>query len=107
MIVKEWLSMEIYNGTCCVYIHTNKTNGKMYVGQTCQNPKKRWSNGLGYVTQQYFYRAIQKYGWDGFEHEIIASNLTKSEADNFEKILIKELKTQIEEAEKKVIQEIN
>lgn len=85
--------MEIYNGTCCVYIHTNKTNGKMYVGQTCQNPKKRWSNGLGYATQQYFYRAIQKYGWDGFEHEIIASNLTKFEADNFEKILIKELKT--------------
>ena len=85
--------METCNKTCCVYIHTNKTNGKMYVGQTCQNPKKRWANGLGYVTQQYFYRAIQKYGWNGFEHEIVASNLTKFEADDLEKTLIKELQT--------------
>lgn len=87
--------MEIYNGTYCVYIHTNKINGKMYVGQTVNgnDPNKRWLNGLGYRTQQYFWRAIKKYGWDNFEHEVIASNLTKEEADNFEKLLIKELDT--------------
>lgn len=87
--------MEIRNGTYCVYVHTNKINGKMYVGQTIRgdNPNRRWQNGYGYITQKYFYRAIQKYSWDSFEHEIIASNLTKFEADNFEKILIKELKT--------------
>lgn len=80
--------MEIYNGTYCVYVHINKINGKMYVGQTCQNPEKRWANGHGYTGSTYFYRAIQKYGWDNFEHEVVASNLTKEEADNFEKLLI-------------------
>lgn len=86
--------MEIYSDTYCVYVHTNKTNGKKYVGQTVRgdNPKKRWGGGSGYVTQKYFYRAIQKYGWDGFEHEVIASNLTKEEADNFEILLIDKLK---------------
>lgn len=88
--------MEIYNGTYCVYIHTNKINGKMYVGQTIHgdNPNRRWVNGEKYKGSPYFYSAIQKYGWDNFSHEIIASKLTKAEADNFEKILIRELKTQ-------------
>lgn len=86
--------MEIYNGTYCVYIHTNKINGKMYVGQTGREPKTRWGKkGGGYKRNPRFYSAIKHYGWDNFEHEIIASHLTKEEADNFEKILIKELGT--------------
>ena len=85
--------MEIYNGKHCVYIHTNKINGKKYVGQTSSKPEHRWNNGNGYKTQPYFYRAIQKYGWDNFDHEIIASNLTQEEADNFEILLINELNT--------------
>lgn len=86
--------MEIYNGTYCVYIHTNKINGKMYVGQTVNgnDPNKRWKNGEGY-NKQIFYRAIEKYGWDGFKHEIIASNLTEDEANNFEELLIQKLDT--------------
>lgn len=82
---------EIYNDTYCVYAHINKTNGKIYVGQTCIKPEKRWNYGRGYKGNGYFYKAIQKYGWDNFEHEIVASNLTKSEADNFERTLIKKL----------------
>ena len=87
--------MEIYNGTYCVYVHTNKVNGKMYVGQTVHgdNPNKRWLNGNGYKKCPLFWKAICKYGWDNFEHEIVASNLTKNEADNFEKILIDKLCT--------------
>ena len=83
--------MDIYNGTYCIYAHINKVNGKMYVGQTCMKPEKRWNSGKGYKDNPYFYRAIQKYGWDEFEHEIIASHLTKEEADNFEKLLIEKL----------------
>ena len=83
--------MEIYNGTYCVYVHTNKTNGKVYIGKTINgsNPNKRWKDGAGYRTQKYFYRAIIKYTWDGFNHEVVASNLTQEEAVNFEKLLIK------------------
>lgn len=86
----------IYNGTYCVYAHINKINGKIYVGQTMygDNPSKRWgTNGAHYQSQPCFYRAIQKWGWDNFEHEIIANNLTSEEADKFEKLLIEKLNT--------------
>lgn len=87
--------MEIHNGTYCVYVHTNKINGKKYIGQTVHGnrPHKRWDNGNGYIRCPYFYRAIKKYGWDNFEHEIVAKNLTADEADNFERLLIEKLDT--------------
>lgn len=76
-----------------VYMHTNKINRKVYIGITKQKPKYRWKkDGKGYSKKDnvYFYNAIQKYGWDNFEHEIIASNLTKDEAEKFEILLIRE-----------------
>lgn len=47
-----------------IYMHRNKINNKVYIGQTYQsNPKKRWgSSGVTYKTNPYFYRAIKKYG---------------------------------------------
>lgn len=38
-------------GKYCVYVHTNKTNGKMYVGQTSQEPNKRWKSWFGYLNK--------------------------------------------------------
>ena len=79
-----------------VYVHINKINNKIYVGST-KNIEKRWEcNGVHYKTSTRFYNAVKKYGWDNFEHEIIASHLTKEEAYNFEDILIKKLNTQNE-----------
>lgn len=87
--------MEIYNGPYCVYIHTNKINGKMYVGQTIygDDPNKRWKNGTAYRNSPHFWNAIQKHGWDNFEHEVVASHLTLSEANHFEELLIAILNT--------------
>lgn len=81
--------MQIHNGTYCVYIHTFP-NGKVYVGITGDPPHRRWkSDGYGYHSQRVIYNAIKKYGWDNINHEIVASNLTKEEACNFEVILIR------------------
>jgi group I intron endonuclease len=74
-----------------VYAHINKVNGKMYVGITSQEVQKRWGYGAGYSESPYFNNAINKYGWNNFDHEIIAEHLTEKEAKNFEKRLIKEL----------------
>ena len=77
----------------CIYLHTNKINGKKYVGQTCLKPERRWKNGLGYKGCVHFFNAIIKYGWDNFEHEIVYNNLTKEEADYFEDLMINSLNT--------------
>jgi len=86
--------MEIYNGLFYVYAHINTINGKIYIGiSKRKNPNERWKNGKGYNYNWHFNKAIEKYGWDKFDHEIIASNLTENEASNMEKILIEQLKT--------------
>lgn len=64
-----------------VYKHTNLANGKIYIGITCQKPTIRWRYGKGYPTNQYLTQAFQKYGWNGFSHEILYENLTKEEAE--------------------------
>lgn len=70
-----------------VYIHTNKSNGKKYIGITKQNPNRRWQKGYGYENT-YFGNAIKKYGWDGFTHEVIISGLDKTTACQMEIALI-------------------
>lgn len=97
-IEKEEVEEEREKRKWCVYMHVNKMNGKKYIGQTCQNPpKKRWANGLGYIESPKFWNAIQKYGWDGFEHIIIQDNLTLDEANSLEESLIKKYNTTSDE----------
>lgn len=75
----------------CVYIHISPSN-KKYIGITCLNPIKRWSNGNGYKHNEYFNRAIKKYGWKNFEHIILYEGLTKEEAEQKEIELIAKYK---------------
>ena len=65
--------------TYYIYKHTSPS-GKVYIGITKQKPERRFRNGDGYKTQKAFYRAIEKYGWESFKHEIIEEGLTEKEA---------------------------
>jgi len=75
-------------------MHVNKTNGKKYIGITCKDVNRRWGlNGNGYKGSTYFYRAIQKYGWDNFEHIVLQDGLDETTAKQQEVELIKKHKT--------------
>lgn len=74
-----------------VYMHSNKINNKKYIGITSRPPEIRWGNNGSQYTRQKnpcFYNAIQKYGWDNFEHIILFEHLTEQEAKEKEKELI-------------------
>ena len=73
-----------------VYCHINKINGKVYVGLTSQpRVQDRWGkDGKGYQKCSYFWKAIQKYGWNNFEHIILEYGLTKEEANEKEKYYV-------------------
>lgn len=73
-----------------VYIHRNMVNQKVYIGMTSRRAKQRWKRGNGYKLQPEFYREIEEYGWDNFEHIVIAENLTKEQAGALERELINE-----------------
>ena len=68
-------------------------NGKVYIGITSRRPKARWVCGNGYIKNEHFYRAIQKYGWENIEHIIVEQNLPKKDAAELEIKLIKEYKS--------------
>lgn len=75
-----------------VYEHVSPSN-KRYIGITCQIPEQRWQNGNGYKQSTAFYNAIQKYGWENFQHNILFENLTAEEAVKKERELIQKYKT--------------
>lgn len=89
------------NKNYCVYVHVNKIDYKKYFGLTSMKPQDRWRNGYGYLGKNkdgsychpHFANAILKYSWDNFEHIIIATGLTKEEAEQMEIELIAKYKT--------------
>ena len=72
-----------------VYMHTNKINNKKYIGITGQQKYwMRWgSEGNGYKSQV-FGKAIEKYGWNNFSHEILKEVSTKEQAYELERFYI-------------------
>lgn len=64
-----------------VYVHRNKTNGKMYIGMTKHPINQRaGKEGHGYRRNERFYNDIQKYGWDGFTHVVLRTFYSIREA---------------------------
>lgn len=72
----------------CIYKHTLKQDGRVYIGQT-NDIKGRWKPA-NYKHCVKFYNAILHYGWDSFDHTIIADNLTLEEANALEEQYIAE-----------------
>lgn len=54
------------------WIINDKGIEKSYIGQTINDVNVRWQDGRGYTTNYTrFARAIRKYGWDNFNHEVL------------------------------------
>ena len=84
--------MMMQNKAYYVYKHTSPC-GKVYIGITSyKKPSDRWRNGNGY-SEQYFFRAIKKYGWENFTHEVLFSGLSKEQAEQKEIELISKYKS--------------
>lgn len=61
----------------------------IYIGQTKNTLEERaQSGGSNYRECRYFWNAINKYGWDNFTPEILKDNLSREEANYWEKYYI-------------------
>lgn len=77
-----------------IYGHYCNISNKWYIGYTHhKDPRKRWSadSGIGYMekrngkyTQPKIARAIEKYGWDSFDHFIL-DYCKRDDVDQFER----------------------
>lgn len=78
-----------------VYLVTNKKNGKKYVGQHAGSDleaywrRNVWLAEEGYQGKRALYRAIRKYGEEGFEVKPLVIVGTKQEMDLYEIGMIK------------------
>lgn len=77
--------------TYCIYCHTNRINGKKYIGMTSQSLKNRWMYGHGYKGCTEFESAIKQFGWKEFDHEVLATGLSFETACESEKHFIEKL----------------
>ena len=58
--------------------------GKIYIGCTGRNVKRRWKSGWGYYSQQPFWEAVVRFGWESIRKEILCKKLTKAGAEKLE-----------------------
>lgn len=79
-----------------VYKITCKINNKIYVGQTTETLKQRFSRHMGYQKDEHdtkFYRAIRKYGAENFYIEELDIARNQEELDEKEYFWINKLDT--------------
>ena len=62
-----------------VYAHINKINRKVYVGIS-HDPLSRWGKNGRLYKGSLFGKAIEKYGWNNFEHIILEGDVTLKQA---------------------------
>ena len=66
-----------------VYRHVSPS-GKSYVGQTLNYKQRSYIHKRATTHCVAFASAIKKYGWNNFEHQILATGLTLHAANHFE-----------------------
>ena len=74
--------------TYIIYKHTNKINGKAYIGFTSKSIDDRWNRHCKDARRgstNVFHKAIRKYGKDAFDHEVIEECSTEEQALQQEK----------------------
>lgn len=71
-----------------IYKHTSPS-GKSYIGQTKSYQKRNKEHRLGCGCTA-FSKAIRKYGWDSFTHQILAEGLSVEDANQKEIELIQQ-----------------
>lgn len=83
-----------------IYCHTNRRNGKAYVGWTSSTMEKRWRGHIVDVlgtrrSTALFHKALRKWGTgdDVWQHEVIVEVATKEEALTAEKLWIAQRRT--------------
>lgn len=77
-----------------IYGIVNRCNGKIYVGQTKQGYRKRFiQHRARNDGSPFLRRAMEKYGKDNFECELLDVAYSRAEANIKEKLWIKLLKT--------------
>ncbi len=71
-----------------IYCHTNKVNGKRYVGQTKHSIEWRWSKHVADATSgygcAYLSAAIRKHGRDAFDHAVLETCASRDAANDAE-----------------------
>ena len=69
-----------------VYSHTNKVNGKVYVGRTTRSFEIRWKEHVydSYIPIYPFHKAIKKYGPEAFIGEILCECFSLEELNRKE-----------------------
>lgn len=81
-----------HTGTYSVYMHVTPEK-KLYIGMTQDTEQRYGYKGNGYREQTDFIKAIKKYDWSNIDHRVIASNLSKEEAEKLEHEAIVTLNT--------------
>lgn len=75
-----------------LYQVTNKINGRMYIGQTCQGYKRRWYIHCWKAArggEQRFHQSIRKYGKENFEVKLLVVGPTLEWINDLEQKAIK------------------
>lgn len=81
-----------------IYCHTNRVNGKRYVGQTKATMQQRWSShkssalaANGRRDCRYFHAAIRKHGPERFSHRVLIEVRSRRKANDAERLWIRRL----------------